>query len=574
MQRQLHGTHTGELRLRKRAVVVLIGIAATLLTIFLDVGFYQSLQDPNGNINVDAASTFSLPWTNPTLALDPVAPSGVTVLTYHNDVARTGQNLEEKILTFSNVNSNRFGKLGFLAVDGLVDAEPLYVSNLTWAGRSHNVVFAATEHDSVYAFDADTFTELWHVSVLGSNETPSDDRKCGQVSPEIGITSTPAITYIGGRGLLYLVAMSKDNNGNYFQRLHALDITTGAEISGSPTTIEATFPNLKSETSFDPKLYKERAALLFLNGIIYTSWASHCDNGDYGGWVIGYSAATLRRVNVLNVTPNGRDGAIWMSGAGPAADSKGNIYLLDANGTFDNTLNTSGFPINSDFGNGFLKLSASSDKLSVADYFNMHDTHAESRRDEDLGSGGPLVLPDFTDASGNTWQLAVGAGKDRRIYVVDRNSMGKFNTEKDNAIYQELDGALVGGVWATPAYFKNTVYFGAVGDSLKAFSIANAKLVPSPASKTAATFAYPGTTPSISANGTSNGIVWAVEARDHDAGVLHAYDASNLANELYNSNQAGGRDAFADNKYITPMIANGKVFVGTLTGVVVFGLLR
>jgi hypothetical protein len=498
----------------------------------------------------------------------------VTVLTYHNDVARTGQNLEEKILTFSNVNSNRFGKLGFLAVDGLVDAEPLYVSNLPWAGHSHNVVFAATEHDSVYAFDADTLAQLWHVSVLGSNETPSDDRNCAQVSPEIGITSTPVITYNKGRGLMYLVAMSKDNTGNYFQRLHALDITTGAELSGSPTTIEATFPNLKGETSFDPKLYKERAALLFLDGIIYTSWASHCDNGDYTGWVIGYSAATLQRVNVLDVTPNGSDGAIWMSGAGPAADSKGNIYLLDANGTFDNTLNASGFPINGDFGNGFLKLSASREKLSVADYFNMHDTHAESSRDEDLGSGGPLVLPDLKDASGNIWQLAVGAGKDSRIYVVNRNSMGKFSTDKDNAIYQEVDGALVGGVWATPAYFKNTVYFGAVGDSLKAFSIANAKLVRSPASKTAATFAYPGTTPSISANGTSNGIVWAVEARSRDTGVLHAYDASNLANELYNSNQAGGRDAFADSKYITPMIANGKVFIGTLTGVTVFGMLR
>ena len=496
------------------------------------------------------------------------------VLTYHNDVARTGQNLEEKILTPRNVNSDSFGKLGFFSVDGLVDAEPLYVSNLTIAGHPHNVVFVATEHDSVYAFDADTLAQLWHVSVLAPSETPSDDRRCGQVSPEIGITSTPVIaSNSAGRPLMYLVAMSKDANGNYFQRLHALDVTTGAEISGSPTTIEATFPNLHGETTFDPKQYKERASLLLLDGNIYTSWASHCDNGAYTGWVIGYSASTLKRVSVLNVTPNGSDGAIWMSGAGPAADAQGNIYLLDGNGTFDNTFDPAGFPIHGDFGNGFLKLSAGGVKLSVADYFNMRNTNAESSADQDLGSGGALLLPDVRDSSGKIWQLAVGAGKDARIYVVNRNSMGKFNTRTNNAIYQEIDKALAGGVYSMPAYFNDTVYFGADGDFLKAFSIANAKLVRNPVSKTSAKFEYPGTTPSISSNGASNGIVWAVEARGSEAGVLHAYDASNLANELYNSNQAGARDNFSDNKYITPMIANGKVFVGTATGVIVFGLL-
>jgi hypothetical protein len=367
--------------------------------------------------------------------------------------------------------------------------------------------------------------------------------------------------------------MSKDNNGNYFQRLHALDITNGADISGSPTTIEATFPTLKGKTTFDPKQYKERAALLLADGVIYTSWASHCDVGDYTGWVMGYSAATLQQVNVLDVTPNGSEGAIWMSGAGPAADPAGNVFLLDANGTFDHTLNPSGFPINGDFGNGFLKLSASGARLSVADYFNMRDTDAESNGDEDLGSGGALVLPDFKDASGKTWQLAVGAGKNADIYAVNRNSMGKFSAN-DKTIYQKLDHRLDGGVFAAPAYFENRVYFGAVDDALKAFSIRNAKLVPNPESKTPITFAYPGTTPSISANGTSNAIAWAIEARGSDAGVLHAYDACNLANELYNSNQAGGRDAFADNKFVTPMIANGRVFVGTLTGVIVFGLLH
>jgi hypothetical protein len=561
--------------LRKRAAIILLSVPAIFLTIFLAMGFRGNFHATKNNSNSSGGdSSFSGPWSTPALADNPPTASTVSVLTYHNDVARTGQNLEEKILTPGNVNSTSFGKLGFLAVDGLVDAEPLYVSNLAVAGHPHNVVFAATEHDSVYAFDADTLTQLWHVTVLGSNETPSDDRNCGQVSPEIGITSTPAITYDGNRGVIYLVAMSKDADGNYFQRLHALNIATGAEVPGSPTTITATYPNLKGETSFDPKEYKERASLLLLDGIVYTSWASHCDNGDYTGWVIGYNAATLQQANVLNVTPNGSAGAIWMSGAGPAADETGDIYLLDGNGTFDNTLNGSGFPINGDFGNGFLKLSAAGGKLTVADYFDMHNTDAESRADIDLGSGGALVLPDLKDEAGNTWQLAVGAGKDHRIYVANRNSMGKFNTQKDNAIYQVINHALAGGIWSMPAYFQNTVYFGAVNDSLKAFSIVNARLVPKPDSKTAAVFTYPGTTPSVSANGTNDGIVWAVEARGDDAGVLHAYEASDLTNELYNSNQAGVRDAFADNKYITPMIANGRVFVGTRSGVMVFGLLH
>jgi len=281
----------------------------------------------------------------------------------------------------------------------------------------------------------------------------------------------------------------------------------------------------------------------------------------------------LKQANVLNLTPNGNDGAIWMSGAGPAADPEGYIYFLDANGTFDSTLNSSGFPIYGDFGNAFVKLSSAGGKLSVVDYFNTHDTEAQSGKDLDLGSGGALILPDCTDASGNSWRLAIGAGKDKRIYVVNRNDMGKFHRKKNTGIYQEIDRAFTGQVFSMPAYFHNTLYFGAINDTLKAFSISNAKLLPEPSSKSAAHFAYPGTTPSISANGSSNGIVWAVEARGSDSGVLHAYDASNLTNELYSSAQSHGRDAFADNKFITPMIANGRVFVGTLTGVMVFGLL-
>jgi hypothetical protein len=516
----------------------------------------------------------SQPSNTVTLTVNSPVGGNVNVLTYHNDNGRTGQNLNETTLTTSNVKSATFGKLGFLSVDGLVDGEPLYVSNLTVAGASHNVVFVVTEHDSVYAFDADSLAQVWKVTVLGANETPSDDRGCGQVTPEIGITSTPVIDpNHGTHGTIFVVAMSKDNSGNYHQRLHALDLTTGSEESGSPTTILANFSGHGANTSFDPKQYKERAGLLLLNGVIYTGWASHCDGGSYQGWAMGYSESTLQQASAIDLTPNGNDGAIWMAGAGLATDTTGNIYFLDANGTFDDTLDANGFPDKGDFGNAFIKLSTSGNSLNVADYFNMHNTDAESNADEDLGSGGAMVLPDVKDNTGNTWHLAVGAGKDSHIYVVNRDMMGKFNTNNDNAIYQEISSnGLSGGVYAMPAFFNNTVYYGAVGDTLKAFSISNAKLTTPAASHSSTSFGYPGTTPSISANGTSNAIVWAVE--NNGGGVLHAYDATNLANELYNSNQAAaGRDHFSDNKFITPMIANGKVFVGTPIGIIVFGLL-
>ena len=518
-------------------------------------------------------STGSIPSSMVTLTVTSTLPppSSANVLTYHNDVGRTGQNLNETILTHSNVNSTNFGKKAFLTTDGLVDTEPLYVSNLQIGGATHNVVFVVTEHNSVYAFDADTFTQLWKVSMTPSGETSSDAvGGCGQVTPEIGITSTPVIDLkAGSNGTIYLVAMTK-NGSTYFQRLHALDLTTGADLAGSPVTIQATFPNNGGTTTFVPKQYKERAALLLLNGVIYTSWASHCDIGPYTGWVMGYSQSSLQQTSAIDITPNGSLAAIWMAGAGPAADSTGNIYFLAGNGTFDDTLNSSGFPENGDYGNGFIKLSTTGNKLAVADYFNMFNTDLESGSDTDLGSGGAMVLPDLQDSAQNTWHLAVGAGKDSNMYIVNRDMMGKFNVQNDNAIYQQLSGALPGGVWAMPAYFNGTIYYGSVGAPLKAFPITNAKVAASASSSSSASFGYPGSTPSVSANGTSNGIVWAVQ--NGGTAVLHAYDAGNLGTELYNSSQAAsGRDSFAGNKFITPMIANGKVFVGTPTGVVVFG---
>jgi hypothetical protein len=513
-----------------------------------------------------------------TLTVNAAAPATTDVLTYHNDVARTGQNLTESTLTTSNVNSSTFGKLGFYAVDGLVDAEPLYASNVAVPSNgAHNVLIVPTEHDSVYALDADSGAAIWQVSMLKTGETTSDDRNCGQITPEIGVTSTPVIDRTSGpNGTVFVVAMSKDGSGNYHQRLHALDLALGTELFSGPVDIQATYPGSGDNSSngsvvFDPGQYVERAALLLLNGVIYTGWSSHYDIRPYTGWIMGYSESTLAQTSVLNVTPNGNEGSIWMAGAGLAADTSGNIYFLDANGEFDTTLNPSGFPSMGDYGNSFMKLSTAGGHLAVADYFEMDNGVQESDSDTDLGSGGTIVLPDLIDGSGNTWHLAVGAGKDSNLYLVNRDSMGKFSANSNN-IYQQLGDVLPGGVWAMPAYFNNTVYYGSVGSPIQAFTITNAKLSTSATAQTATSFGYPGATPSISANGASSGIVWAVE--NSTPAVLHAYNAANL-NELYNTNQASGsRDQFgAGNKFITPMIVNGKVFVGTPNGVAVFGLL-
>ncbi|MGB6745625.1 MAG: PQQ-binding-like beta-propeller repeat protein [Terracidiphilus sp.] len=506
-----------------------------------------------------------------------VAAPSVDVTTYHDDIGRTGLNPNETTLTPANVISSKFGLLHMLSVNGHVDAEPLYLSNLVVAGQQQNVLFVVTEHDSVYAFNADTGAQLWTTSILGTNETTSGDHGCGQISPEIGITATPVIDRTAGaHGTIFVVGMSLDKSGAYHQRLHALDVTTGAELSGSPAEITASYPGTGANSSggkvvFDPGQYAERAGLLLLNGTIYLGWTSHCDSGPYTGWLMGYSESTLAQTSLLNLTPNGSEGSIWMAGAGLAADASGNIYFLDANGTFDTTFNAGGFPANGDYGNGFLKVSTAANSLAVADYFEMYDTVTESNNDEDLGSGGALVLPDLKDASGTVHHLAVGAGKDATIYVVNRDSMGKFNAQNDSAIYEEIDGA-IGGVWSMPAYFNNTVYYGAVSDTLKAFPITNAKLAMAATMQSTTQFEYPGTTPSISANGTTNGIVWAVE--NSSSAELHAYDATTLQ-ELYNSNQAANsRDQFGSgNKFITPMIVNGQVYVGTPSGVAVFGLL-
>jgi hypothetical protein len=500
---------------------------------------------------------------------------GTDVTTYKNDLSRSGQNLSESALNLTTVTSSTFGLLRTLPVDGKVDAQPLYLSALSAAGGSFNTVFVATEHDSVYAFDADSGAVIWHVSLLGTGETPSDARGCIQVMPEIGVTSTPVIDRAAGaHGTLYVVAMSIDAQSNFHQRLHALDVATGAELLNGPIDINGAFPATGTATSsFDPKSYEERAALLLLNGTVYTSWTSHCDIAPYGGWIITYAQSSLARNGVLNVAANSSSGpAIWMAGGGPAVDSSGNIYLLTANGVFETTMDANGFPSGQDFGNSFLKISNAGAGLKVLDYFTMFNEVAESNGDLDLGSGGGMLLPDLTDSTSTVRHLMVGAGKDGNIYVVDRDTMGRFNASS-NKNYQTLSGVLAGGIWSTPAYFNGTVYYGDVSGTLKAFAISSARLGATPQSQSTTQFIYPGTAPSVSANGTANGIVWAHE--NANLAVLHAYDAANLAHEIYNSNQAAGnRDQLGTgNKYITPTVADGKVFVGTANSVAVFGLL-
>jgi hypothetical protein len=509
--------------------------------------------------------------------------AGIDVPTYDYENMRMGQNTNEKILTPALVSSSAFGLLGTFKVDGLVDSQPLYLSNVTIPNVGpRNVLYVATEHGTVFAFDADsasggTSTTLWSASTWLPGETSSDPRNCDLLTPEIGITSTPVIDR--SRGAIYVVAATMDAKGNYYHRLHALDITTGKELFGGPTTISATYPGTGDNSSngiltFDPAQYFDRASLLELNGNIYTTWSSHCDTRPYTSWVIAYSADSLQQTGVFNLVPNGSEGGIWMSGAAPAVDASGNIYFVVGNGDFDaDDLGNNGFPSQGDCGNCFVKLSSGA-PFALLDYFAPMNTVSESDSDKDFGSGGPLLLPDLTDSSGRIRHLAVGSGKDSNIYVVDRDNMGKF-TAGSNNIYQEIDGQLAAGVWAKPSYFNSTVYYVASQDSIKAFAVQNATLAQVPSSQSKRIFPYPGATPTISANGTSNAIAWLVEhANDGALALLHAFDATNLANELFfGTSYQDPSGQPSDNKFVVPIVANGKVYVGTPNSVAVFGLL-
>jgi hypothetical protein len=498
------------------------------------------------------------------------------ILSYHNDAGITGQNLSETTLTPANVNSTQFGKLFSYALDGQVYAQPLYVSNVPIAGGTHNVVFVATEHDSVYAFDADTSagSPFWSANFTnasaGITTIPAADvGGGGPIIPEVGITGTPVID--GSTGTLFVVAATKEN-GTYVQRLHALDITNGSEKFGGSIVVQASVAGTGAGTSngqvaFQTAFQLQRSSLKLVNGVVYIAWASYNDVGPYHGWIMGYDAATLKQAVVWNATPNGQRGGIWMAGASLSSDSAGNIYAIVGNGTFDAA---SG---GSDYGDTFLKLTPSGGTFTVADYFTPFDEPNLSVNDIDVGSSGFTLLP---DQAGTVAHLGVGAGKAGKIYLLNRDNLGKFHSGSDSQIVQSIPGALgtasSDNNYCTATYFQGNVYYIGAFDTLKQFQLNNGLLSTLPVAQSTHVYGYFGGGTSISANGSTNGILWSLE--DSGANVLRAFDATNVEHELYNSNQAGSRDHFdVAVRFTVPTVINGKVFVAGKTELAVFGLL-
>jgi len=525
-----------------------------------------------------SAKLGSVTSPNDPLTVTVATSSAFDVVTHHYDISRSGANVKETILTTTNVNSTTFGKVAEFNVDGAIDGQILYLSQLAISGQGNkNVLYFATENDSVYAVDADSVsgtvaTLLWKATVHPSGETPlsPSDAGCGYINP-IGVISTPVIDR--GRNAIYVVSASKDSGGNVHHRLYALNLTTGSSLFGGSMLIAATFPGKVGNSNgttvtFLDKVQQQRAALLESGGKIYTAWSGYDgDCGNFSAWVIAFNADTLAQTAAIDLVPNTHLAGIWMGGGGPAADASGNVYVSTGNAASGNTPG-----ITNDYGDTFVKLTGS---VTVADYFAPMNAINDDNNDEDLGSAAPLLLPDLVDASNITRHLAVIAGKDQAMYVVNRDSMGKYSALANN-VYQAF-AANGHENFSSPVYFNGRVYIGPGGASLRAFTVAQALLSSAPSSQTAFTFGSLGTVPSVSANGTSNGIVWAL---DRGSKTLFAYDATDLTKVLYTSAQAaGGRDSFANigGHFITPMVVNGKVYFGTGSGasgtVVVFGLL-
>ncbi|MFZ0769901.1 MAG: hypothetical protein WCA49_21195 [Candidatus Sulfotelmatobacter sp.] len=515
-------------------------------------------------------------------AITTYAQSGVNVTTYHNDNVRSGQNLHETMLTPALVQMNTFGKLFSQPVDGQIYAQPLVLANLLIPHKGvHTVVYVATENDSVFAFDGNSNTgsnasPLWQVSfinpALGITTVPSSDLGTDAIYPQVGITGTPVID--PNNGTLYAVAATKEN-GTYVQRLHALDVTTGAEKFGGPVVIAATVKGTGSGSaggnlSFDPFRSNQRPGLLLLNGGIYIAWASHGLESEftYHGWVIGYNETTLAQISAYCVTANGDQGGVWQSGDGLAADKIGNLYFMSGNGTFD--ANTGG----QDYGMSYVKLSTKGG-LKVADYFTPYNEAEESSEDLDLGSGGAMLLPYQNGAAHPN--LAVGAGKDGVLYVVDQTDMGHFNASGNQQIVESIPNAFAGhGLYSTPAYWQGYLYFWCPNDVLRVFQMVHGLVATSPVATGSTVFGSPGATVEVSANEASNGIVWAIQPNGYSTGapaVLYALNPTTAA-ELYNSTQAGTRDTAGPAiKFTPPTVANGKVYVPTASELDVYGLL-
>ncbi|MGD0505292.1 MAG: chitobiase/beta-hexosaminidase C-terminal domain-containing protein [Steroidobacteraceae bacterium] len=510
----------------------------------------------------------------------------VNVTMYHNDTARTGQNTQETILTPSNVNSTQFGKLFSAPVDGAVYAQPLYLSAINFAGGTHNVLFVVTEHDSVYAIDADSGTIYLHVSLIpagGTTVSSSADLKCEDLVPEVGITGTPVIDRVGGT--LYVVAKSK-LNGSIVQYLHALDVTTLAEKFNGPVQIQAQVPGTGVDAAgglvaFNAKYENQRAALLLENGHVVISWSAHCDTTPWHGWVISYNASTLAQEAVFNTSPNDNANGIWMSGGGPASDASGNIYFATGNGSWNGT---------SDYGDSIVKLGPpTNNTFAVLDYFTPYNQGSLDYDDVDVASGGLVLLPALPSGR----QLLAQQGKQGTIYLLDTNNLGKYClkltpacSNSDPQIVQEIMGAS-SGIWGSPAYWNGNLYWTGTNDYIQAFSFNanNSGLISTtPTSRSAQIFAFSAPTPAVSANGNTNGILWALDGSADDSTCdgdsdnclgLFAYDATNLTHLLYSSSQAANnRDSPGTAvKFETPIIANGKVYVGTQSAVTAYGLL-
>ena len=506
------------------------------------------------------------------------------VVTYHNDLARTGQNLNETVLAPANVNANSFGKLFTYSVDGYFYTQPLYVAGVSIPGKGvHNVVYIATQHDSVYGFDADSnqgdnTAPLWQVSFInpaaGITTMPQSDLGLNDFTQaEIGITGTPVIDPL--TGTLFVVAKTKETIGGstrYYQRLHALDIRTGKEKFDGPVEIRASLPGTGPGTdgfghiAFDPFYEFQRSGLLLQNGEVYVGFASAGDIGPYHGWIIGYDAHTLQLTRAFNDTPNGYEGGIWMSGAAPAADAEGNIYCMTGNGMFNAHIG------GLDFGDSFLKLTPAGGGLIVADYFTPYDQAVLDATDGDLGSGAPLLLPDSAGSDAHP-NLLIGCGKEGIIYLLDPDQMGHYRATDNSQIVQSVN--LAAGTSSMPAYFNNWIYYLAINDVLKAFSISNGRMSSVPVSQSHDQFGFPGATPSISANGSNDAVVWVIQAdafATRGPAVLRAYNATNLDERLFSSSDAGTRDRLGPaQKFAVPTIVNGKVYVGAGFELSVFG---